>query len=249
MHQRSGGRLAVAVRRSGPASLLLALVAGAGAIVVPALAANPQAADDPMDPLLREAIGFYTGMGGLVDDQRARELLLEAVADGDALSQMWLARCYSRGRMFFERDEARADEIAGGVIDEVRRLAQSNHPEAAFLMGSAHAEGYGLEVDQELSFAWYYRAANLGNALAAHNLGNALREGGGLPQDSNLAAYWYHRAAEKGDALPQFWLGEMYERGEGVEQDREQALYWYRQSASRGRADAKAALERLGGNP
>ncbi len=169
------------------------------------------------------------------------------MADGDVLSQMWLARVYSRGRMFFERDDARAREIAAGVIDDVIALAQANVAEAAFLMGTAYTEGLGVEINEALAFAWYFRAANLGNALAAHNLSNAYREGAGMPQDSNIAAYWYRLAADKGDALPMFWLGQMYETGEGLEQSREQALRWYRASADRGRADAREALQRLGG--
>ena len=214
-----------------------------GAVATPAAAQAP----DAVDPLLEQSIGYYTGIAGEVDDARAHELLLEAVADGDVLSQMWLARVYSRGRMFFERDDAKAREIAAGVIGEVTRLARANVAEAAFLMGTAYTEGLGMEINEDLAFAWYFRAANLGNALAAHNLGNAYREGAGLPQDSNIAAYWYRLAADKGDALPMFWLGQMYEAGEGVEQSREQALRWYRESANRGRADAGEALERLGG--
>jgi TPR repeat protein len=204
-------------------------------------------AGDPMDPLLVEVIGFYTGSGGEMNDARAHELLLEATADNDTLSRMWLARVYSRGRMLFERDDARARQIAAEVIEEVRRLADGNHHEAAFLMGTAYAEGLGVEENQELAMAWYYRAADLGNMLAQHNIGNAYHEGNNAPRDLGTAAYWFHRAAEQGDALPMLWLGQFYERGEGVGQDREQALYWYRESAKRGRADAQEALDRLGG--
>lgn len=236
-----------------------AVLVGAGVLLMspaPALSAPPVTAGshpaslqagDPMDPLLVEVIGFYTGSGGQMDDARAHELLLEAAGDNDTLSRMWLARVYSRGRMFFERDDERARQIAAEVIDEVRRLAEGGHHEAAFLMGTAHAERLGVEENQELAMAWYYRAADLGNMLSQHNLGNAYREGSGAPQDLGMAAYWYHRAAEQGDALPMLWLGQFYERGEGVEQDREKALHWYRESARRGRADAQEALDRLGG--
>jgi len=231
------------------AGVAMLMVAPAPAAVAAGGAATPRVAQAPdvVDPLLEASIGYYTGIAGRVDDAHAHDLLLEAAADGDVLSQMWLARCYSRGRMLFERDDGRAREIAAGVIDEVTRLARANVAEAAFLMGTAYIEGLGVEIDEDLSFAWYFRAANLGNALAAHNLGNAYREGAGLPQDSNIAAYWYRLAADKGDALPMFWLGQMHETGEGVDQSREQAVYWYRESANRGRADARQALERLGG--
>jgi len=200
-----------------------------------------------VDPLLVQSIGFYTGAGGLVDDAQAHDLLLRATEDGDALSMMWLARCHSRGRMNFEQDEAEARRIGTEVIDEVRRLAGRNVGEAAFLMGTAYAEGLGVDADQAAAFRWYFAAANLGNALAAHNLGNAYREGTGMPPDPPVAVYWYGRAAALGDALPMFWLGEMYENGEGVERDLAQARRWYGEAAQRGRADAAAALQRLGG--
>jgi len=239
-------------------TIACALLAGAGALAPAPAQSTPyplgtahaslqRADDEPMDPLLVEVIGFYTGSGGHMDDARAHELLLEAVADGDTLSRMWLARVYSRGRMFFERDDARARQIAAEVIDEVRRLAEGNHHEAAFLMGTAYAEGLGVEENQPLAMAWYYRAADLGNMLAQHNLGNAYHEGNNAPRDLSTAAYWFHRAAEQGDALPMYWLGQFYESGDGVQQDREKALHWYRESARRGRADAQEALDRLGG--
>lgn len=248
MTPRRGGGAHGARRRPAyvPVGFALALLLGAGA-AAPAPAQQLQDPANAMDPLLVQVIGFYTGAIGQVDDPRAHELLLEAAADGDALSRMWLARVYSRGRMLFEQDEARAREIASEVINDVRDLAAANHPEAAFLMGTAYAEGLGVETNQELALAWYYRAADLGNYLAQHNLGNAFREGDGVPLDAGIAAYWYRRAADQGDALPCFWLGQMYELGEGLPQDLAQALRWYRSAASRGRDDAKAALERLGG--
>ena len=209
--------------------------------------AAPAAVNGPIDPLLEEAIGYYTGIAGDVDDARAHQLLLEAAADGDTLSTMWLARCYSRGRMEFDEDRDRARAIAAEIIGEVRRLAELNVAEAAFLMGTAYAVGLGVDADRETALRWYFSAANLGNALAAHNLGNAYREADGRSYDPRIAAYWYRKAAEIGDALPMFWLGQMYENGEGLPVNVQEARRWYREAAERGRADARDALERLGG--
>ncbi len=197
------------------------------------------------DPRLAEVVGYYTGTTGQVDDPRAHELLIEVAGDGDVLSRMWLARCYSRGRMLFDRDEARARELASDVIAEVRALAEHDSAEAAFLMGTAHTEGLGVEVDVDLAMHWYFRAAGLGNVLAQHNLGNAYRSGDGLLQDLSMAAFWYRQSASQGDALTAFWLGQMYERGEGVPQSRENALHWYREGAERGNGRAIEALAKL----
>lgn len=202
-------------------------------------------AADALDPLLEQAVGYYTGTIGRVDDPRAHELLIEAVRDGDPLSQMWLARCHSRGRMLFARDEVLAARLAAEVIDQVREFAEQDSAEAAFLMGTAYAEGLGVGADTGLAIAWYHRAADLDNTLAQHNLGNSYRAGDGVAQDAGMAAYWYRRAALQGDALPALWLGQMYEQGEGVPQSIDEAIRWYRLSADKGNAAARDALTRL----
>lgn len=223
---------------------LFASLALAGALAAPTSQADGQEAP-ATDPRLAEVVGYYTGTSGQVDDPRAHELLIEVAGDGDVLSRMWLARCYSRGRMLFDRDEERAHELASAVIVQVRALAEQDSAEAAFLMGTAHAEALGVEADPDLSIHWYFRAAGLGNVLAQHNLGNAYRNGEGVFQDASMAAFWYRQAASQGDALTAFWLGQMYERGEGVTQNREEALRWYGEGAGRGNARAIEALAKL----
>lgn len=200
------------------------------------------------DPRLLEAIDWYTGVAGHVDDTRAQELLLEVLEDTDsALARMWLARCYSRGRMGFDRDEDLARSLAAGVIQEIRELAETDEPEAIFLMGTAYDEGLGVEANPATAVEWFTVAAEVGHVLAAHNIGNAYRVGRGVPLDPEAAVFWWTLAADQGDAITQLRLGEASEAGNGVEADLPQAVAWYRQSAERGNADARTALERLGG--
>lgn len=201
------------------------------------------AADTNSD--LQQAIAWYIGSTGQVDDSRAREHLEKASATGDTLSIMWLARVHSTGRMEFEKDYSLAQEIAADVIDEVESLAHQNHPEAMFLMGTAYAEGLGKEKDAAIAASWYQRAALLGNTLAQHNMGNIYESGTGVRQDDAQAVYWWLQAAAGGDAIPQWQLGRMYESGRGVEKDLNEALRWYRDSAARGNARAQQALARL----
>jgi len=200
------------------------------------------------DPELTDAIRWYTGEAGTIDDARARSLLESAAADGDALSVMWLARVYSTGRMTYPADKARAVELATTVIDEVEELASAGVGEANFLMGTAYAEGLSVEADPIEAVAWYRRAAALDITLAQHNLGNVYATGTGVPQSDSEAVKWWLMAAEKGDAIPQFRLAEMYEQGKGVEKSLAQALTWYQESARRGNRNAAAALKRLQNN-
>lgn len=200
-----------------------------------------------IDPALEQAIAWYTGTQGMVDDRRARELLEQAQAGGDALSVMWLARVYSTGRMGFPADQGRAREIAARVIGEVEARALEGVAEARFLMGSAYAEGLGRAIDSEQAMHWYRLAAAQNHVLAQHNIGNAYRSGTGIQQSDAQAVYWWTLAAEQGDVITQLRLGEAFEAGRGVEKDIAQAIHWYRQAARRGNPAALAALNRLNG--
>ena len=121
-----------------------------------AFACSPPSADP--DPALLEAVDWYTGVAGIVDDARAHELLEQAVEGEGPLALMWLARVHSTGRMGFPRDEERARAIAAQVIAEVERAAEAGVLEAVFLMGTAYDEGLGKPVDPVQAAAWHRRA-------------------------------------------------------------------------------------------
>ena len=210
-----------------------------------AAACSPASADP--DPALVEAIDWYTGVAGSVDDARAHELLEQAVDRGGPLELMWLARVHSAGRMGFPRDEDRARGIAAEVIGEVERAAEAGVLEAVFLMGTAYDEGLGKPVDPGQAAIWHRRAAERRHVLGAHNLGNQYAAGRGVEEDPALAAEWWLRAAERGDAITQLRLGEAYESGRGVPLDLDRAREWYSRAAAAGNAQAREALERLEG--
>lgn len=216
--------------------ILLAVACVAACVAIP---------EEP-DPVLLEAIDWYTGVAGSVDNDRARELLEQAIAGGGPLAMMWLARVHSTGRMGFPRDEEQARDIAAGVIREVQRAAESGVLEAVFLMGTAYDEGLGKPVDHELAAVWHRRAAERGHVLGAHNIGNQYSEGRGVAEDPEQAVAWWTRAAEQGDAITQLRLGESYEAGRGATRDLNIARDWYARAAAAGNQDARAALERLG---
>ncbi|MGD9905272.1 MAG: tetratricopeptide repeat protein [Vicinamibacterales bacterium] len=216
----------------------LAVAVAAGTVVA-------QPAPPPVDVRLVEAIGWYTGTRGAVDDVRARTLIETAAFDGNVLARMWLARLYSRGRAGYPRDEVRARAIAEPLVDAVHRQAKAGTVEAVFLMGTAYDEGLGVGEDAAVAAGWFAQAAAAGHTLAEHNLGNAYAAGRGVAADPARAVQWWLKAAAKGDAVPQLRLGEAYEAGRGVERNLDEARRWYGESATRGNAAAAAALERL----
>lgn len=235
-----------------------ALSAFLGAMLATLAPASAQPASDPpatvADERLLEAIDWYTGVTGRVDDDRARALLLELTArpdaaPSDALSRMWLARVHSRGRMGFARDEALAREHAREVLGRVRDLAAAGDVEAAFLMGTAYDEALGVEEDFPEAMRWYLRAARHGHVLAVHNVGNMYRDGRGVAVDHGRAARWWLRAARAGDVIPALRLGEAYEAGRGVPLRGALAAYWYERAAAAGNAAAAEALRRMRSEP
>jgi len=221
-------------------ALLVVLVAAA---IPRAAAAQP--GPPPVDLRLVEAIGWYTGTRGVVDDARARTLIEAAAFEGNVLARMWLARLYSRGRAGYPRDEARARAIAEPLVEAVRRQAMAGTVEAVFLIGTAYDEGLGVAEDAAAAFAWFSKAGAAGHTLAEHNLGNAYAAGRGVAADPALAVEWWLKAAAKGDAVPQLRLGEAYEAGRGVARSLGEARRWYGEAATRGNAVAAAALKRL----
>lgn len=215
-----------------------------GLAVALTAAACTQPTAEP-DPELLEAVDWYTGVAGSVDNDRARALLEEAAADEDPFSVMWMARVHSTGRMGFERDEERARELASSVIDEIERAANAGESEAMLLMGTAYDEGIGKPRDVAQAFEWHLRAAEAGNVLGAHNTGNQYSEGRGVEEDPAEAVRWWTAASERGDAITQLRLGESYEAGRGVDADLDAAIRWYGLAAASGNAAAAEALTRL----
>jgi len=197
------------------------------------------------DPVLLEAVSWYTGVAGRVDYTRARALLEQAAEDEDPISMMWMARVYSTGRMGFERDEERARELATSLIAEVEAAAVAGDHEAMLLMGTAFDEALGKPHDPAQAFEWHLRAAEAGNVLGQHNTGNQYSEGRGVGEDPVAAVAWWTKSAERGDATTQLRLGESYEAGRGVTANLEEAARWYGLAAASGNTQAQEALDRL----
>jgi peptidyl-prolyl cis-trans isomerase A (cyclophilin A) len=202
---------------------------------------------DPPAPVgpLAQAVAWYTGTAGRMDDDRARALLMDAVETRHPLARMWLARVHARGRMGVERDTMKAAALAREVIAEVERLAADGDLEAMFLMGTAFDEGLGRPEAPADAVRWFERAAKAGHLLAAHNLGNALAAGRGVPKDDVAAVRWWIVAASHGDAVPARRLGEAYAKGLGVTVNLEEARRWYADAADRGDRPAREALVAL----
>ena len=123
------------------------------------IAAACVAAPQEPDSTLLEAVDWYTGVAGEVDDVRARELLEEAVAGEGPLAVMWLARVHST----VDADPALAVQWWTSAAEEGDAITQLR-------LGEAYEAGRGVLRDLERARQWYERAATAGNAQARQAL-------------------------------------------------------------------------------
>jgi TPR repeat protein len=90
----------------------------------------------------------------------------------------------------------------------------------------------------DLAIAFWTRAADNGDALAAYQLGVEYMDGkpGVVARDYEKARKYHMQAAEAGDPRAMFDIGSMYEFGFGVTRDLKQAAVWYSHAADYGHA-------------
>ncbi|MBI1211187.1 MAG: hypothetical protein GC190_06965 [Alphaproteobacteria bacterium] len=90
----------------------------------------------------------------------------------------------------------------------------------------------------DLAIAYWTKAADSGDALAAHELAVEYMDGKPwvVPVDYAKARKYHLQAAAAGDPRSMFDLGSMYEFGMGVTKDLRQAAVWYGHAADYGHA-------------
>ena len=90
----------------------------------------------------------------------------------------------------------------------------------------------------DLAIAYWTKAADAGDGLAAHQLGVEYMDGKPwvVPRDYDKARKYHMQAAEAGDPRSMFDIGSMYEFGLGVTKDLRQAAVWYGHAADYGHA-------------
>lgn len=122
------------------------------------------------------------------------------------------------------RDFARAHEL-------LRRAANHDNGDAAYLLARLYEEGIGTPVDPDGAMNWIERAARLGQAEAQYRLGMALYRGEGLTLNTIAGVRWLTHAAEAGHAPAQFNLGLAYQLGRGAIRDERRGVYWLERAA------------------
>jgi TPR repeat protein len=104
-------------------------------------------------------------------------------------------------------------------LAECQPLAEEGNADAQFCVGRLYANGFGVDMNDELALKWYGAAAAQGHCEAQYNLGLMHSNGWGVPMNDEEAAKWYALAAEQGHTQAQSSLAVLYQNGRGVEQD------------------------------
>ncbi len=223
--------------RWGQPSVVLALACAA-----PVGSAQPR-----VDPRVVEAIGWYTGVAGRVDDAKARALIDAAATDGDVLARMWVARAYSRGRLGYPRDEAKARAIATLLVDAVRRQAGQGSIEAVFLMGTACDEGLGVREHPPRRSSGSTRPPRRVIRWPSTTSATPTRPAAAWRPTPPLPSRGGPRPPSRATPCRRCAWVRRTSRARAWRVDLAAARRWYGEAAARGNAAATAALQRLGG--
>jgi hypothetical protein len=125
-------------------------------------------------------------------------------------------------------------------------LAEENHAEAQFLLGSLYINGHGVEKDDTKGLSWimksarqgydqarsralsiYSELADQGDASAMYNLGYMCLHGWGGEQDTDIGIGWLESAAKNGHDHSAKVLSGIYAEGKfGITPDEDKASFW-----------------------
>ncbi|MDQ8184290.1 tetratricopeptide repeat protein [Pelagicoccus sp. SDUM812002] len=124
------------------------------------------------------------------------------------------------------------------------KAAKLGHVESMRRLAGLLKRG-GESNDLKASFAWYMKAANLGDTGAMVFVAFAYREGTGVEQNPTKAAEWFERAIDHGDLRTLVLVGKLYCRTLG---EAEKGLETLHRAAELGFRDADIELAFLYGD-
>lgn len=108
-------------------------------------------------------------------------------------AQFFLANCYGTGMLGLQVDHERAYHL-------YLQAAKQNHPAASYRVAVCNEIGAGTRKEPPRAFAFYRKAASLGDTAAMYKLGMILLNGLlGQQKNPREAIGWLRRAAEQAD--------------------------------------------------
>ncbi|PJD97945.1 MAG: hypothetical protein CK425_02115 [Parachlamydia sp.] len=120
------------------------------------------------DPIAQYQIGTIYYETGLLTRQRGIDYLQKSAAQGNCESLVKLGKLYLHFQIQFPRIDYRAS-IAKG-IELLQKAADKDDSEAQYTLGQAYGIGHFVTQSDEMSMAWYCRAAENGHEGALKEL-------------------------------------------------------------------------------
>ena len=149
-------------------------------------------------------------------NEKARQLLQKAAAQGDAHAQTGLASAYETG--------SGVPQDLGKAVSLYQQAADQGYAYAQVKLANMYYKGRGLSKDKKKAAELCEKAADQGNPNAEVNLGWMYHEGEGVPQDYRKAFELFQEAADQGDPNGQAYLGSQYVEGKGVVRNYQKAV-------------------------
>lgn len=133
-----------------------------------------------------------------------------------------VAELCSIGEAFYDTDNFEK------AYEYLIQSAEAGYPRAINMIGLMYRHGEYLNKDEETSFLWFQKAAELGYRPAFYNMALYYKN---VKQDYVNTAICYEKGATLGHAGSQNGIGLAYENGRGVPKDLQKAVYWYQKAA------------------
>lgn len=193
---------------------------------------------------------YETGLGTEIDETKAGYYYELAARQGDALSAYRAYVCNSENKLDMLKQAVSASipealcaygKLVSGeeAFAYFKRSAQSDVPEACYLLAECYLTGNGTKQILEEGVVWLKKATKLGYGVAEMRLAECYRNGVGIAMNLKRSAFHYEMQADQGIARAQLITGDNYRFGVGVKVNYRRAYEWYLASAIQGNAEAQ----------
>ena len=140
------------------------------------------------------------------------------------------------------RREAESPSDSEREINEYRRKATAEDPEAQYSLGVLYLSGEEGGTDYARALDLFMAAAKQGHAGALRILGHMYENGLGMSPAPSEASKWYSLAAGHGDVRAMTAFGYLIFTGFGTPQNTEVGLTWLRMAGEQGDVEAQLLL-------
>jgi TPR repeat protein len=198
--------------------------------------ANPES-----EVLYLEARNLSTGLGGVLDTEKADTLYRQASALGDPRALAWNYRRMVRGERGFPKDIEEAKRGFRKIESSLERMAAKNLPDAKRSLAVSWGTIFPAEKGKA-AFDILKSLSDEGRLDDLVSLARLYEEGIGVEKNPVEAFLLYRKSAEQGNAGAMGNLGDCYREGFGVAKDEKEAVGWYQKAAQLGNDGARRQL-------